>query len=147
MQPRAEPEPLSRTRATVLVVDDDEGTREVFEAILATRGYAVALAADGNDGLEQFRSLRPDVTIVDIFMPEKDGLETIRALRQEFPSAKIIAISAGATARPLQGGPALTHILRAAILFGADLVLTKPILPDDLTAAVHRLLRAEGRQA
>jgi diguanylate cyclase (GGDEF)-like protein/PAS domain S-box-containing protein len=75
----------TRDRPLVLVVDDDLVARELMRATLEHEGYAVAEAEDGRRGLESFEKLEPDLVIVDVHMPELDGLATCRHLRQRFP--------------------------------------------------------------
>ena len=77
----------------VLVIDDDAGIRALLEIILKQSGYDVVLAANGEDGLRQCRSQKVDLVITDLFMPKKEGLETIRAIHKDWPQLGIIAIS------------------------------------------------------
>src|SRR3954462_3398936 len=79
----------------ILVIDDDEQFRCAIGEMLAQSHFNVVLAADAEDGLRIFRSEAVDLVIVDIWMPEKDGLETLMELRRIDPKAKVIAISGG----------------------------------------------------
>lgn len=89
-------------------------------------------AADGKQGVALFAEQKPDLTIVDIFMPEKDGIETLGDLRRDHPQARILAIS---------GGGQLTRLdfLLHAKTFGADEILAKPFTETDLVTTVDRL--------
>lgn len=119
--------------ATVLVIDDDNGVRRMIRTILERAGYAVLEAHDGAEGMGKFQTNAVDLVITDLFMPGQDGIETIQLLREESPSARILAISGGG--RVGAAGP-----LRDAELFGADAVLAKPFGREQLVTAVRDLL-------
>ena len=121
--------------ARVLIADDDIDARKVFGEAIRDGGHAVALAANGIEALRLYSTFRPDVVIVDVFMPFKDGLEVITDLRRTSPGVKIIAISAG-----WQRTTGDTGVLHDALNMGADVVLPKPLDPDVLEEAVRKLL-------
>ena len=77
----------------ILVIDDDSGMRYTLARVLSIGGHDVVTAEDGDRGMEAFRRLLPELVITDIFMPEQEGIETIRQIRRERPTAKIMAIS------------------------------------------------------
>ena len=77
----------------VLVVDDDPDIRELLVSVLSDDGYEAESARNGRDALELFRRHRPDVTLMDLRMPELDGIAAIKQIRDEFPTAKIIALT------------------------------------------------------
>src|SRR5436853_323792 len=79
----------------ILVVDDHEDVRNVFRAVLQDAGHTVVVAGDGDQALRLYRANPTDLVLLDIFMPGKDGIETLRELRAEFPQAQVIAVSAG----------------------------------------------------
>ena len=87
-------------RKSILVIDDEESIRKVLRAILEREGYRVLEASDGNEGLKQFTATPTDLVITDLIMPEKEGIETIRELREKFPDVKIIAVSGGGRIGP-----------------------------------------------
>ncbi|MGO8919190.1 MAG: response regulator [Stellaceae bacterium] len=118
--------------ATVLVIEDDVGLRRVV-ARAVSRQYSVVEAENGRDGLEMFRKHRPDVVVTDILMPQKDGIETIREIREMVPAAKIIAISGGGMSHNLM-------FLDIARAFGVDAVLSKPFPLAELLQTLERLL-------
>ncbi|MGD9022496.1 MAG: response regulator [Deltaproteobacteria bacterium] len=118
----------------ILVIDDEEQIRVVFKEMLARLGYEVLEAATGEDGLALQREKAADLVITDIIMPHKEGLETIRELRQEFPEVKIIAMSGG-------GRIGSDRYLNLAKQFGAMCTLQKPIRMEQLRQEVHRLLK------
>ncbi len=105
---------------TILVIDDDAMVRDAMVRLLQFRGYNVAAAQNGVEGVAAFISEEPDLVITDILMPEKDGLETIDEMRHLRPDAKIIAISGGGRAMP-------DDLLKMAQDLGAADALTKPI--------------------
>jgi DNA-binding response OmpR family regulator len=121
--------------ARILVIDDDGLLRGAIRVALESAGYEVIEAADGDAGLRLHREQGADLVVVDLFMPERDGLEVIRAMRAEAPGAKIIAMSGGSSLR--------LDLLAAAAAFGASRTLRKPFPPSMLLAAVRELL-AEG---
>ena len=121
--------------AKILVIDDDDGFRRFVTTTLAEDGYEVRGATDGNDGLQQLTAgFDAAVVVTDIIMPHKEGIETIIEIRRERPAQKILAISGG-------GPGAGTTYLSMAKQLGADAVLTKPFLPNDLLATVGELLK------
>ena len=77
----------------ILVIDDERQICEMLRKKLESVGYAVAEAPNGKVGLKLHKENLFDLIITDIFMPEKEGLETIRELKQDFPQLKIIAIT------------------------------------------------------
>ena len=79
---------------SVLLIDDDPDYREVLRIFLETRNYQVFEAANGKEGLRALAKNPVDLVITDILMPEQEGLETIQAIRRDWPGQKIIAMSA-----------------------------------------------------
>jgi CheY-like chemotaxis protein len=82
--------------ANVLVIDDDAGIRFLLHKCLTGDGHDVREAEDGVQGVRQYRADPADLVLCDVFMPRKEGLETIRELRTLDPRARIIAMSGGA---------------------------------------------------
>jgi CheY-like chemotaxis protein len=103
----------------VLVIDDNEMVRTTISRILTRNGFEIVIAEDGAQGLTMFRRERPDVVITDLIMPEKEGIETMREIRQEHADAKIIAISGG-------GRIGDTDLLTLVKKLGATAVIPKP---------------------
>lgn len=124
------------TRATILVIDDDPALRDLLRKTLERDGHHVVTAGDGDEGLQAFRTGRCDIVVTDLFMPGKDGIETIQELRMEFPDAKIIAMSGGASTGDM--GP-----LMDARLLGADIALPKPFSMASMSRAVKTLLNRD----
>ena len=121
--------------AFILVVDDEPAVREVIRRGLEDAGHTVVEAANGKSGLWIFRETRPDLAIVDLFMPEKEGIETIRDMRAEDPAAKIIAISGG-------GRHGAKALLAGVTDLGATMTLAKPFQNDELLTAVEQALKS-----
>ncbi len=119
--------------ARILIIDDEESVRATLRKILDAAGPDVVEAEDGEAGLERYRENPADVVILDIIMPQMDGFETIRALKQEYPKAKIISISGG-------GETNKKTLLRWAENFGSEEVLAKPFKPKEIVDAVRRVL-------
>jgi DNA-binding response OmpR family regulator len=119
--------------ARILVVDDDEMLRRAVRQVLESAGYDVIEAPDGEAGLRLCREHGADLVVVDIFMPERDGLEFIRALRAEAPQAKIVAMSGG-------GRFGMIEVLGDAAVFGAARIFAKPFESRELLSAVGELL-------
>ncbi|MEM7350626.1 MAG: response regulator [Acidobacteriota bacterium] len=123
----------------ILAIDDDENVRDILRRMLSRRGYDVLLADNGKEGIRIFRQQAEqgdpiDLVVTDILMPEKEGLETIRELRQGFPQVKIIVMSGGGGL----GEPG--NILNAARKLGASYSFQKPIARDDFLATVRQLV-------
>ena len=119
--------------AQILVIDDDNEVRGLLCTLLRRAGHIVTEAEDGQKGIHSYRTGKADLIITDLFMPVKEGLETIVDLRKEFPDLKIIAISGGS--REGDG-----NYLKAAKLCGASRIFSKPFDNTELLAAVAELL-------
>lgn len=116
----------------VLVVDDDADVRETIRQMLERTGYEVTTAADGKRGLARYREDPADLVVLDIVMPEKEGLETIMELRKSFPEVKIIAISGGGRIGP-------QSYIEVARALGAQRSFAKPLDRKEFLAAVRDL--------
>jgi PAS domain S-box-containing protein len=137
-----EPEKPSATRSewrgsgTVLVVEDEEGVREVADRILQDFGFETLLAVDGREALEQFERARPRVTAVllDLSMPRMGGQEVFRRLRQTCPDLPVIIMS----------GYTEESVAAQFSESGADLTafLQKPFLAEDLVAVLRRVMKS-----
>jgi DNA-binding response OmpR family regulator len=118
---------------SLLLIDDDPQFCSMLAERLRGEGYAVTTAADGKPGLAEFRRTDYALVILDIILPDMEGLETLHELRRVKASAKVIAISGGGM------GDSDTY-LRSARLLGADAVFAKPLDWPAFLAALHRLL-------
>jgi CheY-like chemotaxis protein len=120
--------------ALVLVIDDDPLFREIARELLVQAGYDVALAENGVAAARIDPQPAPDLAVVDMLMPERDGIETIRDLRGRWPGVKLVAVSAGSR------GLAPDLLLRAAKAMGAHAALEKPVDHAALLRLIGELL-------
>ncbi len=119
----------------ILVIDDDNDVRQMICKMIISEGYEVLEASNGKEGMDIIRSGEEiDLVVTDLIMPEKEGLETIRELRQDFSHIKIIAISGGGKIEAL-------NYLPIAKGLGADLAFSKPFIKQDLIDALNKLLK------
>lgn len=88
--------------AAILVVDDDDNIRRVLLSILKKMGHDVREAADGLSAFEVYREALPNLVLSDLYMPDQDGFETIRALRKEAPDLKVVAAGLARLLRQIQ---------------------------------------------
>jgi two-component system, chemotaxis family, chemotaxis protein CheY len=116
---------------SVLIVDDEEAIRRLIYETLKQAGYHVHEASNGKEGLTRYRESPTDLVIMDILMPDQDGLESILTLRQEFPEARIMAITGGSD---MIG---ILNFLDVARMLGARRTLQKPFEMQQLLDAVH----------
>jgi DNA-binding response OmpR family regulator len=119
--------------AKILVIDDDEIMNGMTVQLLSEAGYEAEGAEDGNSGLKILESKSFDLIVTDIVMPEKEGVETIIAIRDKNKSIPIIAISGGGRIDP-------QDYLRMAQHFGADYTFQKPFEKEPFLAAVRECL-------
>lgn len=121
----------------VLILDDEESLRQVLCEVFEEAGYEVVPADGGESGVRLFTEEPTDLVITDLIMPGKEGIETIRELRQHSVDVKIIAISG-------RGGPYVKANLDRALAVGADCAIPKPFTPTDILEAASKLLSGEG---
>ena len=121
----------------VLVIDDEPAVRYAVTRVLESNGFEVTTAPDGVQGMAQFRSWGPDLVITDLIMPEQEGMQTIKQIRQSDAAVKILAIS---------GGGRLVNVdfLQVAKRLGADEILPKPFDATELMSTVRQLLTLPG---
>jgi two-component system alkaline phosphatase synthesis response regulator PhoP len=124
--------------ARVLVVEDEQDVAELIRFNLAREGYDVRVALNGADALRQAREFRPEVVLLDIMVPQLNGWEVCRRLKQEPESRSVPVIMV--TGRVEEGDKVLGFEL------GADDYVTKPFSPRELVARVRAVLR-RGRSA
>ena len=110
---------------TVLVIDDDEISLLIVQNALEMEGYNVITTTDSLEAAELLNQHKPDVIVLDIFMPEKDGFELIKELRELSLDTFIIAISAN------------DHYLRAIKALGANVALSKLNMPDAIVDSIN----------
>lgn len=114
----------------ILIIEDDQKTARLVELYLQKDGYRVAVASNGREGLELARWMKPDLAILDLMLPEMDGLEVCRHIRTE-SDTPIIMLTAKSTENDKLEG----------LYTGADDYVTKPFSPRELVARVRAVLR------
>ena len=119
--------------AKILLIDDNESIRRLLRGVLLQCGHAVTEAANGRDGLKLCADA--DLVILDLFMPEQDGIEVLTELRRRHALVKVIAMSGGV-------GPGAGDNLHTARLLGAAKTLQKPFTIEEFMAAINELLPA-----
>jgi DNA-binding response OmpR family regulator len=83
--------------AKILVIDDEQGIRELLDTLLRRKGYDVVVAENGREGLKVFRRERPDVVVLDLHMPGIDGLTVLQEIRNLNPSQPVIILTGAGT--------------------------------------------------
>jgi CheY-like chemotaxis protein len=116
----------------VLVVDDDPEIRDSVARILSGAGYTVELAADGEQAIALQRACPAEVLITDVFMPERDGLETIQFFRAAYPDLPIVAMTGGSPTG------LTSEYLSVAEVAGANVTLRKPFPAQSLLESLSR---------
>ena len=115
---------------SVLIVEDDRNIAELLQMYLEKEGYAVTVAADGGQGLTKFRSIKPDLVLLDVMMPVMDGWSVCRAIRAESQTPIIMLTAKSETEDKITG-------LRS----GADDYITKPFEMREVLARIEAVLR------
>jgi DNA-binding response OmpR family regulator len=111
----------------VLLIDDDEISLMILENAVECEGHQVIVTSNSVIAADLFSEHRPDVVVLDVFMPDKDGFEVIKEIRAISTDVFIIAISA------------TEHYLRTAEGLGASLGILKENMPDDIIEAIKNL--------
>ena len=124
---------LEATGPRILVVDDEPSIAELLSDALVFEGYQVGVAATGAEALEQVRSFRPNLVMLDVMLPDFDGNEVCRRLRNQGEQVPVMFLTARDTVEDKVAGLSL----------GDDYV-TKPFSIDELTARVGAILRRTG---
>jgi len=123
--------------ARVLVVEDEPDIRDLVSFHLGREGFEVRTAGTGTQGLKDVRTKRPDLIVLDLMLPELDGIEVCRRLRQDPETASIPVIMLTAK------GDEVDRIV--GLELGADDYVTKPFSPKELVARVRAVLRRSRR--
>ena len=125
-----------KERLSLLVIDDDELTIEFVRAALEDRPVAVTGAADAVSGLDALRRLRPGLLLLDLMLPDSNGIELLEKIREHDPEAKVLMMT----------GHYSTESAVKAIQAGADDYLNKPVSVETLRAHVDRCLEESARE-
>jgi CheY-like chemotaxis protein len=119
----------------ILIADDDVLVQKTLKFSLEEFGYTVGLAKDGLEALRYIETHSPSAVLLDVFMPDSDGLEALLAIKTQFPDVKVVMMSGG-------GMKGHYEFLSMARKFGADGVLRKPTLASDVAAMLEPLMAA-----
>ncbi len=125
-------------REAVLVVEDDEHIRELLEYNLTKEGYRVTAVETGEEGLKAARAKLPDLVLLDLMLPEMDGLEVCRALRRDAKTQDVPVVMVTAKGEEAD--------VVAGLELGADDYITKPFSPRVLVARVRSVLRRRAQE-
>ncbi len=115
---------------SVLIVEDERNIAELLQMYLEKEGYAVTVACDGGQGLAKFRSIQPDLVLLDLMMPVMDGWALCKAIRSESQTPIIMLTAKGETDDKVSG-----------LKTGADDYITKPFEMKEVLARIEALLR------
>ena len=121
---------------SVLIVEDDRNIAELLQLYLEKEGYAVTLAGDGEQGLNKFRAIGPDLVLLDVMMPVMDGWTLCRTIRAESAVPVIMLTAKSETDDKVMG-----------LKSGADDYITKPFEMKEVLARVEAVLRRSDRSA
>ena len=119
--------------AHILLIDDDPGIRDSLTLMLRTAGHTVEAAVNGRAGLDLASHARFDLVITDVLMPEMDGAEAVRALRELPQPPRILVMTGGA----MLGA----DLMALAGEYGVDASIAKPFRPRELFAVIERVLK------
>ena len=114
----------------ILIVDDEENILKIVEAYLVAKNYQVFRALDGEEALRKAETIRPDLIVLDLMLPDISGLEVCRRIRKS-SSVPVIMLTARTTEQDILSG----------LQIGADHYMTKPFSPKELVARVQTVLR------
>ena len=123
---------------TILVAEDNDVNQMVVEQILETTGHNFTIVANGRQAVEMYHKLKPKLVLMDVSMPDMNGLEATKAIRQAEQATGQRTPIIGLTAHALKGDREM------CLECGMDDYMSKPISPDKLTALVDKWLRQSG---
>ncbi len=128
----------------VLVIDDNHEVRRMISSSLELHDYDVTELNSGGDAEDVMASQAFDLVICDLFMPDKDGIETIISIRANYPTLPIILVTGGGRHFPVGGG-SLGGLLQSIEFFDVTHFLMKPFWPSQLVSLVQRALSVDGQ--
>jgi DNA-binding response OmpR family regulator len=126
---------MSKDIPLILVVNDDVQAGKWTRTFLEVEGYEALEAKDGNEALALSTLHQPDLAVIDVYMPGKEGLETIRLMRKHYLTVKILAISGHFHEGDDVGTTAKS--------FGANAILSKPFSTKELLNHIETLLKTD----
>ncbi len=121
---------MARQKPQVLIVDDEPEALNLVRRLLQADGFEVHIAPDGDTALELFENVRPDLVLLDILLPNVDGIELLKVMREKDPVAAIVMISALSSER----------IMLESLLSGADEYIGKPFPLKQMRIRIHKAL-------
>ena len=121
----------------VLVVDDEPTLAELLSMALRYEGWQVRAAGDGGSAIREARDFRPDAVVLDMMLPDFDGLEVLRRLREQMPDLPVLFLTARDTVEDRIAG----------LTAGGDDYVTKPFSLEEVVARLRGLMRRAGRSA
>lgn len=115
----------------ILIVDDSRTSRKILKGILEAGGYeVVGEATNGQEGYDNYVSLKPDIVTMDITMPVLDGIEALKKIKAEYPDAKVVMVTAAGQRTKMV----------EAVQNGADEFVSKPFEPEQLQKIISKVL-------
>lgn len=130
--------------AHILVIDDDDDVRKTIVSALNLNSFETTDVDNGDDAVKKISAQSFDLLVCDLFMPEKDGIATILAIRKTHPKTPIILVTGGGRYFPV-GGNGLDDLLKNVEFFGVTHFLMKPFRPSQLISLVKRVLDPEAQ--
>jgi DNA-binding NtrC family response regulator len=123
--------PTTITKSRILVVEDEDDLRNLLSHVLTTAGYDIATASDGEQAITTLKKQKFDLALLDIQMPNANGIQVLKFIKQNAPTTKAIMLT---------GYADLKHAMEARE-FGARDFINKPYKLDDILATVERILK------
>lgn len=122
----------------ILIVDDTDFDRNLLRNILVSAGYEIAgMAIGGEEGIRLYREMMPDLAILDLIMPDLNGIETLRRIRAEYPSAKVLMCTS-------VGDDGMVELARR---LGAKGYVVKPYQSSNILKAIERISGPPGKKS
>ena len=117
--------------AKILIVDDSRTSRKILKGILENAGYeVVGEATNGQEGYERYVELMPDIVTMDITMPVLDGIEALKKIKNEYPEAKVVMVTAAGQKTKMV----------EAVQNGANEFVSKPFEPEQLKMIIDKVI-------
>ena len=128
---------MSEELGTVLVIEDDPRMQKVLQRLFREEGYEIALASDGEAGVQAFRATSPLAVVLDLILPKMSGRDVCKRIKAASPETPVLVLSA------------ITEVVDKVLLLelGADDYVTKPFSPRELLARVQAAIRRSRRSA
>ncbi|MDD5032160.1 MAG: response regulator [Patescibacteria group bacterium] len=128
---------MANNKTKILIIEDEEVLADVLESKLKKEGYDMIMAADGRDGLNKVRELKPDMVLLDIIMPKMNGYEVLEKMEEEKIKIPVIIISNS-------GQP--VELEKIKKMGAVDYLIKTKFNPDDVITKVKKYLNGKGKQ-